>query len=269
MITRMFIKSCVVATMLASGGILMTACSSTPKNDSRLDAAHNNYNLLQAKANSSGTPAPIELKDAQDALARADQALQERKDVDDINNKVYLAQQRVAVAEQAYNRKIAEQSLAQLNDDRDKLRLAARTAEAEAAKSELKDLRAKMTDRGMVMTLGDVLFDVGKYTLKPGGVRIVDKLATYLNANPQRTVAIEGFTDSTGSDALNQTLSENRAESVKAALASAGVNVDRVTTRGYGKEFPVAGNETASGRQLNRRVEIVLSDENGKVAPRG
>ncbi|MDB6060829.1 MAG: flagellar motor protein MotB [Verrucomicrobiaceae bacterium] len=271
MITRMLFKTCVLVTTLATGGLFMTACSSIPKNDSRLDAAHNNFNLLQAKANA-GTAAPVELGDAQNALAQADTALKERKDAADINNKIYLAQQRVAIAEQAYNRKMAEQSLTQLNDDRDKLRLAARTAEAERAKAqlaELKELQAKTTDRGIVMTLGDVLFDVGKSTLKSGGTRVVDKLAGFLSANPQRKVAIEGFTDSTGSDELNQTLSENRAEAVKAVLVGAGISPDRIVTRGYGKSFPVAGNEAAAGRQLNRRVEIVLSDENGNIAPRG
>lgn len=247
---------------------LMSACSSVPKTDDRLDAAHAKFNLIQARSNASGIAAPSELKDAQDALARADTALEERKDAVDINHKVYLAQQRVAIAEQAYNRKQAEQSLTTLNEDRDKLRLEARTAEAEKAKAALKDLQAKMTDRGMVMTLGDVLFDVGKSTLKAGGVRIVAKLGVYLEQNPQRKIAIEGFTDSTGGEDFNQRLSENRAESVKAALVNAGVSPDRISTRGFGESFPVAGNDTAAGRQLNRRVEIVLSDENGVVTPR-
>jgi outer membrane protein OmpA-like peptidoglycan-associated protein len=132
----------------------------------------------------------------------------------------------------------------------------------------LKDLQAQMTDRGVVMTLGDVLFDVGKSTLKPGGVRIVQKLAAYLQENAQRKVGVEGFTDSTGSDDFNQQLSEDRAESVKAALVNAGVAPDRITVTGYGETSPVATNDTPAGRQLNRRVEVVLSDEAGRIAPR-
>jgi len=252
----------------AASAVMLTACTSTPKSDARLETARATFSTLQAQGNV-GVAAPIELKDAQDALSRADEALVNREDSDVIEHRIYLAQQRVAIAQQAYKSKVAEQSLKQLNDNRDKLRLDARTAEVERTKQELKDLQAKMTERGMVMTLGDVLFDVGKSTLKPGAMRSIDKLASYLQANPQRTVAIEGFTDSTGSDELNQRLSEERAQSVKAALAGSGVNGDRITTRGYGEGYPVAGNDSSSGRQLNRRVEIILSDESGNVAPRG
>lgn len=262
-----FMKTTVLAATIAASSILLSACSSAPRTDARLDAAHSQFSNLQAKANV-GTVAPIELKDAQEALSSADQALQEHKDTADINHKVYLAQQRVAIAEQAYNRKLADQSLEELNKNRDKERLAARTAEAERAKAALKDLQAQMTDRGIVMTLGDVLFDVDRATLKSGGVRVVSKLAGYLEANPQRKVSIEGHTDSTGSDEHNQQLSERRAESVKASLVGSGISPDRILTQGYGESYPVAGNEAAAGRQLNRRVEIVLSDEEGAIKPR-
>lgn len=257
------------AAVIAVAGLLMTACNTTPRSDARLEAARASFSAMQAQGNAAGVAAPVELKEAQDALARADTAMVERDDKEVIEHRIYLAQKRVAIAEEVYRRKMAEQQLARLNENRDKLRLEARTQEAERAKAELKDLQAKMTDRGVVMTLGDVLFDVGQSTLKPGAARMLDKLGDYLDANPQRTVAIEGFTDSTGSDALNQRLSEERAEAVKAALVAGGISADRITTRGFGKAFPVASNESASGRQLNRRVEIVLSDEQGAIAPRG
>lgn len=256
-----------LAAAIAVSSLLLSGCSSTQHTDARLDQAHVQFSDLQAKANV-GTVAPVELKDAQDALATADQALAARRDKADLEHKIYLAQQRVAIAGQAYARKLAEAQQQELEANRDQERLAARTAEAEKAKAELADLKAQMTERGVVMTLGDVLFDVGRATLKPGGVRVVDKLAAYLEANPQRTVGIEGFTDSTGSDDFNQRLSEHRAEAVKAALVNAGVSAERITTRGYGESLPVAGNDSAAGRQLNRRVEIVLSDESGRVAPR-
>ena len=79
---------------------------------------------------------------------------------------------------------------------------------------------------------------------------------------------IEGFTDSTGSDGLNQRLSDRRADSVRTALLGMGMNSERITSRGYGEAYPVAGNDTAAGRQLNRRVELVVSDDDGKIAPR-
>lgn len=270
MIKQKFIRSTVLAVTVAASSILLSGCNSTPRNDARLDAAHSQYSTLQAKSNV-GAVAPVELKDAQEALTSADQALAERKKPAELDHAIYIAQQRVAIAEQAYNRKVAEQSKKELDESRDKERLAARTAEAEKAKAdlaELKELQAKSTDRGIVMTLGDVLFDVGKANLKSGGVRVVSQLAGYLNANPQRKVSVEGHTDSTGSDEFNQQLSEHRAESVKATLVGAGISPDRVITQGFGETYPVAGNDSASGRQLNRRVEIVLSDEEGNIKAR-
>lgn len=266
-VPRAAVKS-LLAAAVASSVLMLGACSSTPRTDARLDQAHTQFSNLQAKSNV-GTVAPVELKDAQEALSAADQALLDRVDRVDLDHRIYLAQQRVAIAEQAYNRKLADSSLEELNKNRDKMRLEARTAEAERAKAELKDLQAQMTERGVVMTLGDVLFDVGKANLKSGGVRVVSKLAGYLEANAQRTVSIEGHTDSSGSDEYNQQLSQRRAESVKAALVGAGISPERIVAQGFGEAYPVAGNEDASGRQLNRRVEIVLSDETGKVIPRG
>jgi outer membrane protein OmpA-like peptidoglycan-associated protein len=120
----------------------------------------------------------------------------------------------------------------------------------------------------LVITLGDVLFDTNQAQLKPGGVREMQKLADVLKDNPQRTVSIEGFTDSTGTASYNQELSERRAESVRDTLAGLGVSADRITTRGYGRRFPVATNGSEAGRQLNRRVEVVISDESGNIRAR-
>ena len=256
-----------LAAAIAASTLLLSGCNSTPKTDARLDQAHSQFSNLQAKANV-GTVAPVELKDAQEALAAADSALAARKDKTDLEHKIYLAQQRVTIAEEAYNRKLAESQQKELEANRDKERLAARTAEAEKAKAELADLKAQMTDRGVVVTLGDVLFDVNKSTLKAGGMHEVQKLAQYLQANPQRTVSIEGHTDSTGGDEYNMKLSEARAESVKGALVRNGIGADRIQTQGFGKTAPVADNDSPAGRQMNRRVEIVLSDEAGQVTPR-
>lgn len=132
----------------------------------------------------------------------------------------------------------------------------------------LREMEAKQSDRGMVVTLGDVLFDTDEARLKSGGMRNVQKMADFFAQYPQRNVMIEGFTDSTGSDGHNQQLSDRRADSVRIALLGMGMNAGRITSRGYGQAFPVAGNDTAAGRQLNRRVELVVSDDNGTVAPR-
>ena len=134
--------------------------------------------------------------------------------------------------------------------------------------AQLKELEAKKTDRGMVITLGDVLFDTNQAQLKSGGMRNVQKLADFFKQYPQRKVTIEGFTDSTGSNSRNQDLSDRRAHSVRTALLGMGISTDRITSRGYGESYPVAGNDTAAGRQLNRRVEIIVSDDSGNIAPR-
>lgn len=139
-------------------------------------------------------------------------------------------------------------------------------AQLAATQQQLADLQAKKTDRGMVLTLGDVLFDTGQATLKPGADLVIGRLATFLNANPQTKIMIEGHTDSRGSDAYNEELSEQRARAVADALTARGVSADSVRTLGRGKAYPVASNDTPEGRQQNRRVEIIFSDPSGQFA---
>lgn len=144
----------------------------------------------------------------------------------------------------------------------------ARARQAEQSKAEinlffkeLSELQGKMTERGIVLTIGDVLFAFGKAQLAAGAVRNMDKLAEFLGKHPERNVLIEGHTDNIGSDQFNLTLSQKRADAVKEVLSAKGVSTDRILTKGYGKKFPVAGNDTESGRQLNRRVEVLILNE--------
>jgi len=113
-----------------------------------------------------------------------------------------------------------------------------------------------------------VLFATDVATLNPQGQQAARRLAEVLQQNPGRNVSIEGFTDSTGSAEYNQALSERRADAVSAELALRGIARERIVAHGYGESHPVAANDTAGNRQLNRRVEIVLSDDNGKVGGR-
>jgi OmpA-OmpF porin, OOP family len=143
---------------------------------------------------------------------------------------------------------------------------AVKAREAEQARTamltkELTDLKAKQTDRGMVLTVGDVLFATGKAEIASGGLRGVDKLAEFLKSNPKRNLLIEGFTDNTGSEDLNVKLSQQRADAVRDLLVSRGVAPDRITTKGYGPKYPLTSNDSAAGRQQNRRVEVVVLDE--------
>lgn len=159
-------------------------------------------------------------------------------------------QAQTASAEAEQSRRAAEAQLA-----------AAQAAQenAEKLRQQLAELEAKQTDRGLVLTLGDVLFDTGRAELKPGAFRTVDRLATFMRDHPERSLEVEGYTDSVGGDALNLALSQRRANAVRAALVSRGVEGTRITTNGMGKASPVASNDTAEGRQRNRRVEIVIS----------
>jgi outer membrane protein OmpA-like peptidoglycan-associated protein len=172
-------------------------------------------------------------------------------------------QQRAAAeaarSEAAQQRSTAEETRALA--EQNQARLAEQNAQLEA-------LNAQRTERGVVITLGDVLFGVNEKRLSPGGARNLEKLADFLKRYPERRVLVEGHTDGAGSETANQALSEQRAEAVRGALVEMGVERERIDIRGYGEGFPLASNATAAGRQLNRRVEIVLSDDTGKVEPR-
>jgi len=158
----------------------------------------------------------------------------------------------------------AEQKLAA-----DQARSAAGDAQVAAASSEQKAaelqrqidvLQAKPTDRGLVLTLGDVLFTTGRADLKPGATGNLDKLVAFLNKYPERSVAIQGYTDSVGTEDFNQRLSERRADSVKSYLTGQGIGSTRLSALGKGRSDPVADNDSATGRQQNRRVEVIISN---------
>ena len=179
-----------------------------------------------------------------------------------------------AEAEQARMAAQAEsERAARAKAEAEQARLAARAESEKAAKAkaeadqlmrELSDLKAKQTERGIVLTIGDVLFATGKADLSSDALRSVDKLAEFLQAHPNRNVLIEGHTDSVGSDEFNLTLSQKRADSVKEALTGKGIGEERITAKGYGKKYPVASNDTVSGKQQNRRVEVIILNEGVK-----
>ena len=282
--------------------VLVAACSSMPKTTSLLDQTRNDYMMAQNNPQVM-TYATSEMKQASDALAQANDAANNNDSLDKIDKLAYLAKQKIALTQEVAKQKSAEAEVANAGKERDQIRLDQRTNEANRAnvnaeqsklaaqiaqgetaeaqrqsqeaqaraaqlESQLSDLSAKKTERGIIITLGDVLFGTDQARLNPEGMRTAQKLADILQQNPQRTVLVEGFTDSTGSAEHNQELSERRAAAVRSALQLQGVNRDRIAVRGYGEAFPVAANDTAQNRQLNRRVEIVLSDANGKITPR-
>jgi outer membrane protein OmpA-like peptidoglycan-associated protein len=259
----------------------LAGCNTMPPEKTSLELARADYVSAQNNPQTVSL-ASSELKDAGDALQRANLASSKNESAATVDQLSYLARQKVAIAEEAGRQKSAEQRVTEANAVRDRIQLEARTKEANAAQgkargAELRNaqleaqiaaLNAKPSARGYVITFGDVLFGTNQSTLKAGATRNVEKLSSFLNLYPQRRVVIEGFTDSIGSESSNQKLSERRANAVRTALVDAGIARQRIDTRGYGEEYPIAGNGSDSGRQLNRRVEIVLSDDTGTIPPR-
>jgi outer membrane protein OmpA-like peptidoglycan-associated protein len=146
-------------------------------------------------------------------------------------------------------------------EDAEAKALEAERAKAAALANELASLKAQHTDRGLVLTVGDVLFAPGKAEVGPGAQRSIDKLAEFLRAYPKRNVLIEGHTDNLGNEDFNIKLSQQRADSVRELLIARGVSPQRIRTKGYGPKFPVVDNESAAGRQQNRRVEVLVLNE--------
>lgn len=161
--------------------------------------------------------------------------------------------------------------------DAERAAIAKRQADAEAAKAakakaesdklmkELASLKAQQTERGIVLTIGDVLFATGKADLSASAKKSVGTLAEFLQKNPNRNVLIEGHTDSVGADDYNLALSQRRADSVKDDLLENAIYAGRITAVGYGKKFPVASNDTKAGKAQNRRVDVVILNEGVKA----
>ncbi|MFQ6574087.1 OmpA family protein [Pseudomonas sp. UM16] len=246
----------------SAAGLMLSACGTTPENAGLLEAREH-FSALQSKPESSRLAA-LETKAAFTALGQAELASIKDRKAPEVEQLAYLANQKIAIAEQTIDLRLAETGLQSIEAQRTQARLDVRTAQLKA----LQQLNAKQTDRGAVITFGDVLFDTARAELKAGSLRNLDQLAEYLRANPERKVRVEGFTDSTGGDEFNRQLSERRAAAVANALRRAGVAPERVRVAGYGKEYPVASNADAQSRQLNRRVEVIISHGSNAVSDR-
>ena len=335
-------KSLLVMSALAAA--VITACASNAPNAS-LESARA---LVEQAARSPEVirRAPLELKAARDTIDKADNVWRADRDEGEVGHLAYLAKQRAEVARNLARSRQADEDVKEANSAGDKLRLEARTREAEKARidatvaqnqtqtaqaqarqsqidaanaqqnataatrmaaadraqsiaaqeaaaadrlraeqaagtanaaqervrqleAQLRDIEGKQTERGLLVTLGDVLFAFNKAELTPQAAPRLDKLAAFLKQFPQRKLLVEGYTDAVGTDAYNMELSERRAETIREALVARGVDTTRVVTKGYGKAYPVADNASVNGRAVNRRVEVVIADENGNLRGRG
>lgn len=254
-------KLIVIPSLLALS-IGLTACANQP--NTALEQARENVAQLQNSPEALKL-APLETKDAVNMLNTADKAYREGKKEDNVNQLAYLTSQRAELAKHTIALKNSEKELKNKAGERAQAILDARETEIKLLQDKL---NAKQTERGSLVTFGDVLFDLDKSELKPAAHKNIRQLAEFLRDNPTRKVLIEGFTDSTGSADYNLQLSERRAEAVKRALIREGVNSNNLNTIGFGKEYPVADNNTSASRSMNRRVEVTISHDDKAVAPR-
>ncbi len=270
--------------VLAFAALITASCATAPDSPQGAAQVRSQLTALQNDPNLADR-ARVELREAEEAVRLAEQPLSDA-DAELGEHRVYMATQKVAIAEAKATTRYAEDQRAQLSEERSEARLESRTREVgraredaaqarltreqEIAAAERKEaeyqrqidaLQAEVTDRGLVLTLGDVLFESGSAELQSGANRNLDKLVNFLNEYPDRQVQVEGHTDSVGSAEFNQALSQRRAESVRSYLVQQGVASRRISATGIGMGQPVASNDSATGRQQNRRVEIIIEDE--------
>ena len=302
-----FQRTTALCTSLIAAGLLAACASTTPS-----PALEEARTVVSTAA---GDPAvnqyaQLELKQATDTLAQADRVWADDRDASETNHLAYLARQRAEIATNTARSRQLDANIQQAGSDADRIRLQARTQEADAARlradaqtrnaqraqqqamsaeqraaqqqanaaaaqervraleAQLRDMEAQQTERGLLVTLGDVLFAFNKAELSAQAAPRLDKLANFLRQFPDRKLLIEGYTDSVGGDSYNQELSDRRAQAVRDALVQRGVDTSRITARGYGKAHPVADNASPEGRAMNRRVEIVIADEKGNLRGR-
>lgn len=318
---------------LALAGALQ-ACSSVPANNPALDQARSRWEAARQQPQLA-TLANAEWLRARQALDRAERAHRDGDSLATVDHLSYMATQHVVVVEETARSRAAQAVTASAAAERDAMRLAQRTQQADQAErrlgaaeqlnarqgeqlassaramertaaelsaaerdnarkaaeltqsaadaqaernrlaerdarvadleGQLKAMDGRRTERGIVVTLGDLLFDSGQARLHTDGQRSVDRLADFLRRNPSRMAVIEGYTDSVGGVDFNLDLSERRARAVMDALLQSGVDPSRLRTHAFGESRPVADNATAQGRQMNRRVEVLFATEAGDV----
>lgn len=270
-------------TIAAGVGLTLAGCATAPVSPE--GAADVRAKLTQLQADPElATRAPAAIREAEVAVSTAEEPLA-AADAALGTHRVYIADRKVEIAMAQAATKQAELERVKLGEERERSRLDARTREADAAHAEadatrvaaasaatqaalqaeemqrqIDALQAKETERGIVLTLGDVLFTSGRADLKVGAAGNLDRLVAFLEQNPDRRVVIEGHTDNVGSDDSNLGLSQRRADSVQSFLMQRGIAPGRIVSSGKGEHQPVADNQSEGGRQQNRRVEVIIEN---------
>ena len=282
-----YLGKALMATVVFS--LLLAGCATAPVSPEGAVDARAKLTTLQADPDLAGR-APVALKAAEAAVRLAEEPLLNDPALG--AHRVYIADRKVEIAIAEASTRYAEEQRAKLGEERARARLDARTREADMAREDadaarvaaaddadaarvaaaeaaqhsdelqrqIDALQAEATDRGLVLTLGDVLFTSGRADLKAGATSNLNQLVAFLNEYSNRNVEIEGHTDSVGSDDSNQGLSQRRADSVRTYLIQQGIRPERLTASGKGEHQPVADNDSESGRQQNRRVEVIIEN---------
>lgn len=239
--------------LIVTVALILVACGGPLKKNEALLEAESVFNNVKTD--------PEVLKYAAKQLDEAEMILESAAEAEtaySMNTLAYIGNNQVQIALEITAQKLAEIEITSLSEESDQLALKAREYENARLQQQLTALQAEKTDRGMVMTLGDVLFETGKAELMPGAMNMIVRLAQFMKQYPEKKLQIEGHTDSTGSASFNLRLSEDRANAVRNVLLAESVSSIRIETIGYGMSRPVATNDTVEGRQRNRRVEIVI-----------
>lgn len=283
--------------MAGALALVLTACASTPPTPDGANAVRERLTALQNNPNLSDR-ARVEIREAEQAVRLAETPVSQ-KEAALGEHRVYMAETKVGIAEATATKNYAESQRELLAEAREEARLSARTQEADRARASanrseaearrareaaeearldqaqtraqsareaeelqerIADLEAEATERGLVLTLGDVLFATGSADLQSGTNTKLDKVVEFLTEYPERKVAIEGHTDDVGDASYNQVLSQQRANAVMAYFTEQGISSYRISTRGLGESQPVASNDNPTGRQQNRRVEIIIEN---------
>ncbi|HET9864311.1 MAG TPA: OmpA family protein [Steroidobacteraceae bacterium] len=269
--------------------LALVACQTAPRDGGLLPEARDAVTRAASDPDVTRYSAN-ELNRARQLLTNAEGAAQEKGATDqNTAHYAYLAMQTARIAEQRAREQVAMARIKAGESERQQILLTARESEAQRARNQaqnaqaeaaqaqaesqrlarqLEDLQASQTSRGIVLTLGDVLFDSGRAELKPGAARPIEQVAQFLNENPERRVQIEGFTDSQGAEDYNLELSQKRADAVAMAIIQRGIAAERVRALGYGESYPKASNDSAGSRQMNRRVEIIVSNGDESIPGR-
>lgn len=262
----------IIASLMFLGG-----CTNAIKTPAAAMAARERLTELQSDA-ALASKATVAIRAADLAVQAAEIP---RKDKAESDHLIFMAERNVDIAWAEAQTRFLEDQREALSTQRDSERLASRTREADQANSaatlaradsdelrrQISELNAKVTERGLVITLGDMLFETGKSQLKGAATANLGKLSSFLNTYPDRTLQVEGHTDNVGSEENNLSLSQRRADSVRTFLLNQGIGANRISAYGKGENYPVSSNESISGRALNRRVEVIINTPTAAITP--